>query len=62
MTVTILEILQNVLKILYIGKDVHKLVLYHGISSVIKLLDATYEAYQSLVDKEHCKLFIVYQY
>ena len=57
MAVTRLEILQHVLTILEIGKEGQNLLIDHGISSVRKLPNATDEVYQSLVDKEHSKLF-----
>ena len=57
MVVTRLGILQNVQKIPEIGKEGQKLLIYHGISSLRKLHNTTDEVYQSLVDKEHSKLF-----
>ena len=59
MTVTILEILQRVLTILDIGKEGKKVLIYHGISSVRKLLNAADDAYQSLIKGGHSKFFAV---
>ena len=51
MTVTSIGIIKNVQIILYIGKEGQKLLIDHGISSVIKLRNTIDEAYQSLVDE-----------
>ena len=59
MVVNRIDILQHVLAILEIGKEGQNLLTDHGISSARKPINATYEAYQYLVDKEHSKLFAV---
>ena len=61
MTVYRVMILQRVLSILDMVKELQKLLIYHRISSVIKLFNATDEDYQSLVDKDYHKLFLVYK-
>ena len=59
MVVTRLDMLHRVITILYHGKEGQKLLIDYRISFVIKLLNATDYVYQSLVDKEHSKLFAV---
>ena len=50
MAVTKLGILQNLKKVIEIGKERKKLLIDHGISLVRKLCYTTDEAYQYLVD------------
>ena len=45
MAVTRLEILQHVIITLDIGKEIQKLLIDHGVSSVRKILNAIDEAY-----------------
>ena len=57
MSIYQINILQNVLKILEIETEGHKILLYQGISSVTNILNTKYGTYQSMVDKEKCNLF-----
>ena len=60
MSIYQINILQNVLKILEIETEGHKILLYQGISSVTNILNTKYGTYQSMVDKEKCNLFPTY--
>ena len=51
MAVNRLDILRHVITVTEIGKEGHKLLIENGISSVIKLINSTDDAYQYLVDK-----------
>ena len=44
MAATRIDILKHVLTLIYIGKEVQKLFIDHGIKSLRKLLNVTYEA------------------
>ena len=59
MVVTRLEILQNVLITLEIGKKGQKILIDHGINSVRNLLNDKYDTYQYILEKEYSKLFAV---
>ena len=61
MVVHRLDILQRVITIVDIDQEVQKILIDNGISSAGNLLNATYKAYQYLVDKKNSKLFAVYK-